>query len=90
LFAIATVNLDFTSAEFGTLWFDIFLGDELLVSLPFGVRAPLLGRHRPTNLTLSTPKIGDRYPGRLLSHPPTLAAISGAIAPLFPTGDAIR
>jgi len=38
LFAIATVNIDFTSAEFGTFWFDIFLGDDLLVSLPFEAR----------------------------------------------------
>ena len=40
MFVIAIINIDFSCAELGTIWFDVFLGDDLLVSLPFEVRGP--------------------------------------------------
>jgi hypothetical protein len=43
MFVIAIVNIDFACAELGDFWFDVFLGDDLLVSLPFEVRGPQSG-----------------------------------------------
>jgi hypothetical protein len=40
VFGIAVVNIDFNCAASGTFWFDIFLDDDRLVSLPFEVRGP--------------------------------------------------
>jgi hypothetical protein len=44
---------------------------------------PLLVRHGPIKVDLSTPRIDDCRPGWLLCYPAVLASIPGAVCPAF-------